>query len=66
MIPELQEAVTQYLAAQPTLRDQFAMAALSALVLKEWHPEVRITIANLAVESYRYADAMLEARKEQP
>jgi hypothetical protein len=42
----------------PTLRDQFAMAALQALDLKG------LFAKDIAEISYKVADAMLEARKE--
>ena len=41
-----------------TLRDEFAMAALSGLAFKDpWAP-------NIQENAYRIADAMLEARKK--
>ena len=50
-----------------TLRDEFAMAALTALAAKDgdaigpyWTHEDK------AIAAYRYADAMLEARKVKP
>lgn len=46
---------------QPTLRDQFAMAALTGLLA---HEACAATEASEC--AYRYADAMLEARKVQP
>ena len=45
---------------QPTLRDQFAMAALTGLISRA--PD--FMIPDLSQKAYRFADAMLEARKE--
>lgn len=42
----------------PTLRDMFAMAALQGM-LKNYYDEKL-----MALVSYKYADAMLEARKK--
>lgn len=42
-----------------TLRDQFAMAALNALMLRNSHGRC----ADYANEAYKIADAMIEARK---
>lgn len=44
----------------PTLRDQFAMAALTAMLTRQSSPENL-----LATLSYGYADAMMKARKEE-
>lgn len=46
----------------PTLRDQFAMAALSAFGGTQWGMEA--TEEKLANECYSMADAMLKARKK--
>lgn len=43
-----------------SLRDQFAMAALTGMLSNE---ELS-TIKDIASDAYRYADAMLEARKK--
>lgn len=42
-----------------TLRDQFAIAALPALIQKKF-----ISPEKIAPTAYEFADAMLEARKE--
>ena len=45
---------------QPTLRDQFAMAALTGeLAREDWHTHE----PTLAAQCYRYADAMLAVRE---
>lgn len=44
--------------ADKTLRDEFAMAALSGMLSKP----IGRTFTSAAVAAYRYADAMLEAR----
>ena len=46
---------------QTTLRDQFAMAALTGLLANERNDGTAEAIANVC---YKAADAMLEARKE--
>ena len=43
----------------PTLRDQFAMAALTGLISRA--PD--FMFPDLSQKAYRFADAMLEARK---
>jgi hypothetical protein len=43
-----------------TLRDQFAMAALTGLVVAG---AGKVTVTNTAIAAYDFADAMLEARK---
>jgi len=52
---------TELLEKRIVLRDQFAMAALTGLIptIKAigWNPR------EMAQEAYRFADAMLEARK---
>lgn len=51
-------AQAKYMIERPTLRDQFAMAALTGLLASN-------TAARFFVyEAYRIADDMLEARKE--
>jgi hypothetical protein len=45
-----------------TLRDEFAMAALKAMLGHSDYSE--LSPAQMAVEAYRQADAMLEARKK--
>ena len=47
---------------QPTLRDQFAMAALTGMLAACPHPEELIT--RRSNTAYEYADAMLKARAE--
>lgn len=59
--------------APPTLRDQFAMSALQGLCSNPGGPFqanslsgwaiVNCELSDIAAESYRLADAMLEARK---
>ena len=44
--------------SEPTLRDQFAMAALTGILARR--PTSR---EDAAEEAYAYADAMMEARK---
>lgn len=58
------QAETKLAEGISTLRDQFAMAAMPAILakLEYWGEEVE-GIAELA---YRQADAMLAARKDQP
>lgn len=46
-------------AAQETLRDRFAMAALPGLLMSG-----RYDFSGVAEDSYRYADAMMKAREE--
>ena len=45
---------------QTTLRDQFAMAALTGLISRARD----FMFPDLSQKAYRFADAMLEARKE--
>ena len=52
---------------QMTLRDQFAMAALNALIAKEYKDDVKRGAKGVPIfaqYAYEYADAMLEARKK--
>lgn len=61
-----QEAERQRLAEeQPTLRDRFAMAALTGLIMcaNIFIPPQENRAAKLSAEAYRLADGMLEARK---
>lgn len=58
-IPDGRTLTGTALLEMPTLRDQFAMAALTAMLTRQSSPE-RL----LATLSYGYADAMLAARKE--
>lgn len=60
MLEESQTAVEQ---SALTLRDQFAMAALPALIADE---RPRRTVCEATASAYRFADAMLEARKPRP
>lgn len=51
---------------QMTLRDQFAMAALNALIAKEYKDDVKRGAKGVPIfaqYAYEYADAMMEARK---
>lgn len=58
---EIIAELTPVQAEQPTLRDQFAMAALSGLLVNpDCDAEYRETYATAA---YTFADAMMEARK---
>jgi hypothetical protein len=51
--------ITRTIVEQVTLRDQFAMAALTGLISDSaWR------FHDLAQKAYGFADAMLEARKE--
>lgn len=48
-----------------TLRDQFAMAALTTINITEFYGYDKLTVANNAAEAaYRIADAMLEERSK--
>jgi len=47
-------------AEQPTLRDQFAMAALQGILAHSWRTNV--TDEGFAGDAYRLADAMLAMR----
>lgn len=49
---------------QPTLRDQFAMAALTGLEPGHVPTTGAVSIEDFAADAYRLADAMMEARKE--
>ena len=52
---------------QMTLRDQFAMAALNALISKEYKDDVKRGAKGVPIfaqYAYEYADAMIEARKQ--
>lgn len=49
----------------PTLRDQFAIEAMKAIIPK-WHPSHIQDSPEDAREFYQIADAMLEARKPKP
>lgn len=57
-VPELGSFVVQPVTDYPTLRDRFAMAVLPGLVGVGGYG-----YADATAEAYRYADAMLEARK---
>ena len=50
---------TQTVVEQVTMRDQFAMAALTGLISRA--PD--FMFPDLSQKAYRFADAMLEARK---
>lgn len=58
-MPESKTLTGTALLEMPTLRDQFAMVALNAMLTRQSSPEN--LLAKLA---YGYADAMLAARKE--
>ena len=51
---------TKYMIEMTTLRDQFAMAALTGLISRA--PD--FMFSDLSQKAYRFADDMLEARKE--
>lgn len=52
------QRIGDYIVPVVTLRDQFAMAALTGIIINETNA------ANLAAKyAYEYADAMMEARK---
>ena len=58
-ISELEAEIVRLKEAQPTLRDQFAMAALTGII-----PLVKKDddMADVAKEAYHYADFMMEVR----
>jgi len=58
-ISELEADIARLKAAQPTLRDQFAMAALTGLISINPAPKSLVGIAEF---SYLAADSMMEAR----
>ena len=50
---------------QPTLRDQFAMAALTGILMNSFMgQQAAESPAKASTWAYEYADAMLEARKQ--
>ena len=55
------QAVGMSLVEVPDMRDQFAMAALPALLARH---RADVAWSEVAPLSYKIADAMLEARKE--
>lgn len=57
-INDLEAEIARLKEAQPTLRDQFAMAALPAVMNKVggFNPKIH------AADAYEIADAMMEAR----
>ena len=46
-----------------TLRDEFAMAALTGLLANTWKEAETLTAVTAAIEAYVFADAMLAARQ---
>jgi len=58
-ISELEAEIARLRAAQPTLRDQFAMAALTGLIAISPAPKSLDAIAEF---SYLAADSMMEVR----
>jgi hypothetical protein len=58
-IGDLEAEIARLKAAQPTLRDQFAMAALTGLVSISPAPK---SLDGIAEFSYLAADSMMEAR----
>lgn len=60
-IAEQQRAIIEAMGfSQPTLRDQFAMAALTGLIASA---DLEAELHHFALDAYAIADAMLEARK---
>lgn len=55
-----QPFIMQPVVEQVTMRDQFAMAALTGLISRA--PD--FMFPDLSQKAYRFADAMVEARKE--
>jgi hypothetical protein len=60
-ISELEAEIARLKAAQPTLRDQFAMVALNG-VLTAIPFETEFNIREITLSCYKVADAMMEAR----
>lgn len=58
-IGDLEAEIARLKAAQPTLRDQFAMAALTGMLACH---TVDGSVKALCRAAYDYADAMMEAR----
>jgi hypothetical protein len=59
-ISELEAEIARLKAAQPTLRDQFAMAALSGMFDQDG--DLQINFSGSAQMAYEIADAMLGVR----
>jgi len=60
-IGDLEAEIVRLKAAQPTLRDQFAMVALNG-VLTAIPFETAFNIEKITLSCYKVADAMLEVR----
>ena len=61
-ISELEAEIARLREAQPTLRDQFAMAALTGLLSDT---DRDVTYGTAAIRAYDIADIMLEVRDEE-
>ena len=64
-ISELEAEIARLKEAQPTLRDQFAMAAITAAYKMDrrgWSKDDPDCAENIAIGAYEIADAMMEAR----
>lgn len=61
-ISELEAEIARLREAQPTLRDQFAMAALTGLLSDT---DRDFTYGTAAIRAYEIADIMLEVRDEE-
>ena len=60
-ISELEAEIARLKAAQPTLRDQFAMVALNG-VLAAIPFETEFNIREITLSCYKVADSMMEVR----
>lgn len=59
--PDIEDAADRILSEdRPTLRDQFAMAAMQAVITRG----TKFADADIGMVSYEMADVMLEARKQ--
>jgi hypothetical protein len=61
-ISELEAEIARLKAAQPTLRDQFAMAALTGILTKE--SSYKYPMSNNTKYAYLFADAMMGTRND--
>jgi hypothetical protein len=61
-IGDLEAEIARLKAAQPTLRDQFAMAALTGTITRSATYFGVEDFSSFAAWSYEIADAMMEAR----
>lgn len=60
-LDNLADEVQELREARPSLRDQFAMAALAGMLSDEW-PVEEGRVYWVSQKAYEYADAMLAAR----